>query len=89
MLNQVSLLTAAQPVLPGLKSKTRAEHKIATELGGQAELLTDLARGSLVSNNIGSLVQSFELLNNEVTVVEVKKTALSIPPLQDIAILSC
>lgn len=72
VLNQVSLLTATQPVFPGLKSKARAEHKIATELGGQAELLTDLARGSLVSNDIGSLVQSFELLNNEVTVVEVK-----------------
>ncbi|GAB3522824.1 RelA/SpoT domain-containing protein [Photobacterium alginatilyticum] len=72
VLSQVSLLTAAQPVLPGLKSKARAQQKIATELEGQTELLTDLARGSLVTNNIGSLVQSFELLNKEVTVVEVK-----------------
>lgn len=72
VINQVSLLSVARPVLPGLKSKARAQHKISTELEGQAELLTDLARGSLVSNNIGSLVQSFELLNKEVTILEVK-----------------
>jgi len=72
VINQVSLLSGTQSVLPGLKSKSRAQYKIATELKGQTELLTDLARGSLVSQDIGNLVQSFELLNKEVTILEVK-----------------
>lgn len=72
VINQVSLISGTQAVLPGVKSKTRAKIKLATELGGRTELLTDLARGSIVANDIGTLVQTFELLNKEVTIVEIK-----------------
>ncbi|WP_299018024.1 phosphoribosylglycinamide formyltransferase [uncultured Photobacterium sp.] len=72
IINQVALLTGNQPRLPGIKSKARAQHKIATELNGSTELITDLARGSLVAKDISSLVQSFEQLSHEVTVLEVK-----------------
>ncbi|MCW8328563.1 phosphoribosylglycinamide formyltransferase [Photobacterium sp. SDRW27] len=80
IIHQVSMLSATQAVLPGLKSKQRAKYKISTELGGQTELLTDLARGSLVSKDIGSLVQSFELLNKKLTIVEVKNRFKSPAP---------
>ncbi|ELR66980.1 hypothetical protein C942_04684 [Photobacterium marinum] len=72
IIRQVGLLTGNQPKLPGVKSKARAQHKIDTELNGNTHKLTDLARGSLVANDIGSLVQSFEQLSHEVTVLEVK-----------------
>lgn len=72
VIGQVSLLSDTQAVLPGIKSVTRAKDKISTELGGQTALLTDLARGSIVAKDIGTLVQTFELLNTEVTILEVK-----------------
>ncbi|AJR05407.1 phosphoribosylglycinamide formyltransferase [Photobacterium gaetbulicola] len=72
LLAQISLHTAAQPILPGVKSRQRAERKIATELNGHPERLTDLARGSLVANNISSLVDAFNHLNRESTIVETK-----------------
>ncbi|MGR5065068.1 phosphoribosylglycinamide formyltransferase [Photobacterium sp. DNB22_13_2] len=72
MLTQVSLHTEAQPIIPGVKSRERAEQKIATELNGQPEKLTDLARGTLVANNISSLVDAFNHLSRESTIVETK-----------------
>ncbi|MGF1759178.1 phosphoribosylglycinamide formyltransferase [Photobacterium sagamiensis] len=72
LIQQVSLSTDTQSQLPGIKSQTRAEYKISTELNGEVNRLTDLARGSLIARDIGSLVQAFELLSKKVTIVEVK-----------------
>lgn len=72
LLTQISLHTAAQPIIPGVKSRERAEQKVATELHGQPEKLTDLARGTLVANNISSLVDAFNHLSRESTIVETK-----------------
>ncbi|MGF1724672.1 phosphoribosylglycinamide formyltransferase [Photobacterium nomapromontoriensis] len=72
LLTQIGLHTTTTAVLPGVKSKQRAEYKIATELNGHPELLTDLARGSLVANDIGSLVDAYSLLGREATIVEAK-----------------
>ena len=72
LLTQISLHTEAKPIIPGIKSRQRAEQKIATELNGQPERLTDLARGTLVANNISSLVDAFNHLSRESTIVETK-----------------
>lgn len=72
LLTQISLHTTTTPVLPGIKSKQRAQYKVATELNGHPELLTDLARGSLVANDIASLVDAYTLLGHEATIVETK-----------------
>ncbi|GHA32363.1 phosphoribosylglycinamide formyltransferase [Photobacterium aphoticum] len=72
LLTQVSLHTTTLPILPGVKSKERAAYKIATELNGHPELLTDIARGTLVADNIASLVDAYSLLSREATVLETK-----------------
>ncbi|MGF1682084.1 phosphoribosylglycinamide formyltransferase [Photobacterium minamisatsumaniensis] len=72
LLKEISLHSSAAPILPGIKSKQRAQYKIATELGGHTERLTDIARGTLVAKDIGSLVHAFEQLSKETNVVEVK-----------------
>jgi hypothetical protein len=72
LIQQTSMITNTSASSPGVKSRNRAEYKIATELNGHVQKLTDLARGSIVASNISSLVQSFELLSKEVTIVEVK-----------------
>lgn len=72
LIQQTSMMTGTRASSPGIKSRDRAEYKIATELNGSVHKLTDLARGSLVADDIGSLVQAFELMSKEVTIVEVK-----------------
>ncbi|MCW8328562.1 phosphoribosylglycinamide formyltransferase [Photobacterium sp. SDRW27] len=72
VIREVSLITDTQAIIPGIKSEQRAKTKIETELQGRTEQITDLARASLVADDIPSLVQAFELLNKEVTVVAVK-----------------
>jgi hypothetical protein len=72
VIREISLVTSTQAILPGVKSQHRAKTKVETELQGNTNQITDLARGSLVAEDIPSLVQAFELLNKEVTVVAVK-----------------
>ncbi|MGF1728091.1 phosphoribosylglycinamide formyltransferase [Photobacterium kasasachensis] len=72
IIREISLVTSTQAILPGVKSQHRAKTKVETELQGNTNQITDLARGSLVAEDIPSLVQAFELLNKEVTVVAVK-----------------
>ncbi|MEJ2766379.1 phosphoribosylglycinamide formyltransferase [Photobacterium sp. MCCC 1A19761] len=72
LIHRVSLTTQTRPVIPGMKSIERARYKIDTELNGQPDQLTDLARGSVVARDIGSIVQTFELFNQEAEIVEVK-----------------
>ncbi|WP_428459008.1 RelA/SpoT domain-containing protein [Photobacterium makurazakiensis] len=72
LISEISLITQTESVVPPVKSKTRAEIKINTELNGQANKITDLARASIVADDIPSLVQAFELMNKEVDVVAIK-----------------
>jgi hypothetical protein len=67
-----ALLTDAQPYFVGVKSKHRAEEKIAHELDGQVERITDLARATIVANDVASLVSIYETLEREITIVKVK-----------------
>ncbi|WP_173424733.1 RelA/SpoT domain-containing protein [Photobacterium sanctipauli] len=72
LINEISLVTETASVVPPVKSKERAEVKINTELNGQVDKITDLARASIVADDIPSLVQAFELMNKEVEIVAIK-----------------
>ncbi|NVC93235.1 phosphoribosylglycinamide formyltransferase [Vibrio natriegens] len=67
-----ALLNDAQPYFAGVKSKQRAEEKIAYELDGQVERITDLARATIVAEDVASLVSIYETLERETTIVKVK-----------------
>ncbi|HGS5368739.1 TPA: (p)ppGpp synthetase RelV [Vibrio cholerae] len=67
-----ALLTHTQAYFAGTKSRQRALEKVELELDGQAERITDLARATIVANDVASLVTAYETLSREATVVKVK-----------------
>lgn len=72
LVKEVGMISKTTTVLPDVKSKDRAEAKIASELNGDASKITDLARASIVADNIPELVQAFELIGKESQIVAVK-----------------
>ncbi|MBY3787398.1 phosphoribosylglycinamide formyltransferase [Photobacterium carnosum] len=72
LLQSVSLASATNIVIPKIKSAQRSQQKIATELQGETDKITDIARGSIIANDIPTLVQAYELLAKEATIVSVK-----------------
>jgi hypothetical protein len=67
-----ALLTSSNAYFAGAKSSERAKQKVQYELDGKAERITDLARATIVANDIPSLVNVFEVLEREATIVKVK-----------------
>ncbi|KGY09380.1 phosphoribosylglycinamide formyltransferase [Vibrio sinaloensis] len=67
-----ALLTSTEAYFAGVKSAERAKEKIAYELDGQTERITDLARATIVADDIESLMSAYEVLNRETTIVKVK-----------------
>ncbi len=72
LLNEIAMLSDAQPILPAVKSAERSQYKIKTELNGNTDKITDLARGTLVADDISGVVTAFECLGNEAEIVRVK-----------------
>ncbi|MDR9829792.1 RelA/SpoT domain-containing protein [Vibrio sp. FNV 38] len=67
-----ALLTSSEAYFAGVKSHQRAQEKITYELDGKVERITDLARATIVANDISSLMDVYEVLDREATVVKVK-----------------
>ncbi len=67
-----ALLTRTTPHFAGVKSYSRSVEKVQHELGGRAERITDLARATLVADDVASLMEAYEVLNRETTIVKVK-----------------
>lgn len=65
-------MTHTQAYFAGTKSRQRALEKVELELDGKAERITDLARATIVANDVASLVTAYETLSREATVVKVK-----------------
>ncbi|QDF74447.1 MULTISPECIES: RelA/SpoT domain-containing protein [Shewanella] len=61
-----------QLMLPEVKSYERAKAKIAAKFDGDASRITDLARASLVADDIQGLMTAYEALNSQVKVLQVK-----------------
>jgi hypothetical protein len=56
----------------GVKSKQRARDKIATKYTGHSEKITDLARTSMVAQDIPALINVFELLEKNTQLLRIK-----------------
>ncbi|WP_260258341.1 RelA/SpoT domain-containing protein [Vibrio intestinalis] len=67
-----ALLTGTDAYFAGVKSSERAQQKIALELDGNVERITDLARATIVADDVASLMEVYEVLERETTVVKVK-----------------
>ena len=68
----VALATGTHTFSSGIKSPSRALNKINNKLDGNSEQITDLVRTSIVSSNVASLVNTFELLEQQTEVLRVK-----------------
>ncbi|WP_341662199.1 RelA/SpoT domain-containing protein [Vibrio sp.] len=67
-----AMLTSTQAYFSGVKSSERASEKITYELNGQVERITDLARATLVADDIEGLMSLYEVLHRETTIVKTK-----------------
>lgn len=72
LLTQIAHSHNLTPLLPEVKSYQRASYKVNTKLSGDASQLTDLARATLVADNIQDLVTAYEALNEQSQMVQVK-----------------
>ncbi len=68
----IALNTNTTPLFSGVKSQQRALAKIQTELSGQTDRITDLARATLTSQDIPSLMKAYQQLNNQAELLQVK-----------------
>lgn len=67
-----ALLTNTDAYFSGIKSSERAKEKIALELDNQVNRITDLARATIVADDVASLMEAYEVLDRETTIVKVK-----------------
>ncbi|GAA4874923.1 hypothetical protein [Ferrimonas pelagia] len=74
---QAALLSGSTTVLPEIKARDRAELKIATELDGQFRLLTDLARATLVADDIEGVLSAYQALASQVEVISLENRFLN------------
>ncbi len=72
IMNSIAENTHGSPLLPPIKSFARAQEKVITKFNGDASQLTDLARATLVTNNIHDLMQAYESLSTKTQIVQVK-----------------
>jgi ppGpp synthetase/RelA/SpoT-type nucleotidyltranferase len=72
IVKSTALLTSTDAYFAGVKSSERAKQKIALELNGQTDRITDLARATIVADDIESLMSAYEVLDRETTIVKVK-----------------
>ncbi|NOH27727.1 RelA/SpoT domain-containing protein [Vibrio mediterranei] len=75
-----ALLTGTDAYFAGVKSYDRAQEKIRTELNGEVNQITDLARGTIVADDVEGLVGAYEALNREAKLVRVKNRFKSPAP---------
>ncbi|SHI09355.1 RelA/SpoT domain-containing protein [Ferrimonas marina] len=62
----------AEALVPGVKSQARAEAKLHGDLDGDAARLTDLARASLVADDVATLVELHQAVAESVEIVRLK-----------------
>lgn len=70
--SSAAMLTSTQALFSGVKSRSRALEKIEMKLDGQTERITDLARATIIADDVPSLVEVYEILGREATIVNVK-----------------
>ncbi len=75
-----ALLTSTEAYFSGVKSVDRAKEKVITELNGETARITDLARATIVAHDVSSLMDAYEALSNEATIVKVKNRFKSPAP---------
>lgn len=69
---ETALLSNTSTCFAGIKSEQRALEKVTTELGGDASKITDIARATIIADDVSQLMMAYEVLQRESTIVKVK-----------------
>ncbi|NRD72545.1 GTP pyrophosphokinase [Shewanella sp. VB17] len=77
IIRKLTLNTSLIAALPPIKTHDRALNKITTKFGGDASQLTDLARASIIANNIQDLMHAYQALNEQTELLQVKNRFVS------------
>lgn len=72
LLSSVNQQTHTRAIIPSVKSYQRAQQKVANKFNGDASQLTDLARASIVADDIHQLMASYKLIAQSSHIVKVK-----------------
>lgn len=67
-----SLLSQSEAIFPGVKSEQRAKEKIESDLSGNVNKITDIARASIIAKDVEGLVTAYEVISNQTKVIGVK-----------------
>ncbi|WP_394496581.1 RelA/SpoT domain-containing protein [Shewanella sp. ENK2] len=72
LLNDISQTCHTQVIIPEIKTYQRAQQKIQRKFEGDASYITDIARATLVADDVSTLMRSYHALNQSTEVVQVK-----------------
>ncbi|MGZ9897451.1 RelA/SpoT domain-containing protein [Shewanella gaetbuli] len=72
ILDNISIQQNIEATLPAPKSPQRAAQKVMNKFDGDASRITDLARGSLVADNVADLMASYQKLTETTEIIQVK-----------------
>lgn len=72
LLNHINHASQTSSIIPATKSYQRAAQKVQLKFNGDASQLTDIARASVVANDVNSLLTSYQLLRQSTNVVQLK-----------------
>jgi len=67
-----AMLSGTHAFFSGIKSADRAKQKIELELNGNTNKITDLARATIIADDVEGLMAAYETLTREATVVKAK-----------------
>ena len=72
LLSVISYNAQVDMLLPLTKSYDRALQKVNNKFNGDARLITDIARGSIVANNVDNLMASYQMLHENSEIIQIK-----------------
>ncbi|PMG32167.1 GTP pyrophosphokinase [Shewanella sp. 10N.286.52.C2] len=72
LVTKISQQNQAYTIIPKIKSYQRAQQKIALKFDGDASYLTDIARATIVTNDVASMMSAYKAIVAHAEVVQVK-----------------
>ena len=71
LLSVISHNAQVEMLLPLTKTYKRALQKVNSKFNGDARLITDIARGSIVANTVDSLIASYQMLHENSEIIQI------------------
>ncbi|TKB56551.1 nucleotidyltransferase family protein [Ferrimonas aestuarii] len=70
--HKVAFLSGTEASVPNIKSRERAKAKVASKFNGDVTALTDLARTTIIANDVEGVVRAYQTLQQQGQIQQVK-----------------